>query len=164
MVQKKRKIAILGTMNELGDESINAHKEVGYYAKDKVDLLIAIGKYKECYKDGFGLDNIITFEDKNEFIKNQLISILLKSEAGKKTIEENTNVLINIAETTEDKTVKACIITNLSNIKVLTNMTKDQKKRLCELINRNIDNTKTLNNNLTGANTRFGGRKKLYTK
>ncbi len=68
--KNRRKIAVLGTMNELGDESINAHKEVGYYAKDKVDLLIAIGNYKECYKDGFGSDNIITFEDKNEFIKN----------------------------------------------------------------------------------------------
>ena len=51
-------------------------------------------------------------------IKRDTIYLLLDSEAGKNMIEENTNVLINIAETTEDKTVKACIITNLSNIKV----------------------------------------------
>ena len=65
-----RKIAILGTMNELGDESINAHTDVGYYAKGKIDLLIAIGQYKDCYKKGYSLDNIITFENKEDFIKN----------------------------------------------------------------------------------------------
>ena len=96
--KNRRKIAILGTMNELGDEAINAHKEVGYYAKDKVDLLIAIGNYKECYKNGFGLDNIITFEDKNEFIKsiNTIIKkddvILVKASRGIK-FEEIVNSL-----------------------------------------------------------------------
>ncbi|MDV4150666.1 UDP-N-acetylmuramoyl-tripeptide--D-alanyl-D-alanine ligase [Clostridium sp. AL.422] len=71
-----RKIAILGTMNELGDESINAHTEVGYYAKNKVDLLIVIGKYIDCYKKGFELDNIITFDDKEDFISS--ISTIVK--------------------------------------------------------------------------------------
>lgn len=74
--EKGRKIAILGTMNELGDESINAHTEVGNYAKEKVDLLIAIGKYKDCYKKGFTLDNIVTFEHKEDFISN--INTILK--------------------------------------------------------------------------------------
>lgn len=74
--EKGRKIAILGTMNELGDESINAHTEVGNYAKEKVDLLIAIGKYKDCYRRGFTLDNIITFEHKEDFISN--INTILK--------------------------------------------------------------------------------------
>ena len=65
-----RKIAILGTMNELGDESINAHTDVGGYAKEKIDLLIAIGKYKDCYRRGYTSDNIITFESKENFITN----------------------------------------------------------------------------------------------
>lgn len=65
-----RKIAILGTMNELGDEAVKAHTEVGNYANNKVDLLIAIGKYKDLYNKGFGLDNIITFEEKEDFISN----------------------------------------------------------------------------------------------
>ena len=65
-----RKIAILGTMNELGDESINAHTDIGHYAKEKVDLLIAIGQYKDCYRKGYTLDNIVTFESKEEFISN----------------------------------------------------------------------------------------------
>lgn len=66
--KKGRKIAILGTMNELGDEAVNAHTEVGNYAKDKVDLLIAIGSYKECFRKGYSLDSILTFEDKKDFI------------------------------------------------------------------------------------------------
>ncbi|MFU7514826.1 UDP-N-acetylmuramoyl-tripeptide--D-alanyl-D-alanine ligase [Clostridium sp. HCS.1] len=85
-----RKIAILGTMNELGDESINAHIDVGYYAKEKVDLLIAIGEYKDCYKKGYTLDNIITFENKEGFISNlnKIIEkndvILVKASRGMK--------------------------------------------------------------------------------
>lgn len=85
-----RKIAILGTMNELGDESINAHIDVGYYAKEKVDLLIAIGEYKDCYKKGYTLDNIITFENKEDFISNlnKIIEkndvILVKASRGMK--------------------------------------------------------------------------------
>ncbi|MDU5105640.1 UDP-N-acetylmuramoyl-tripeptide--D-alanyl-D-alanine ligase [Clostridium sp.] len=85
-----RKIAILGTMNELGDESINAHTDVGYYAKEKVDLLIAIGEYKDCYKKGYTLDNIITFENKEDFISNlnKIIEkndvILVKASRGMK--------------------------------------------------------------------------------
>ena len=93
--KNRRKIAILGTMNELGDESINAHKEVGYYAKDKVDLLIAIGNYKECYKDGFGLDNIITFEDKNEFIKNINTIIIYNTNWNCKIISLYDLIIIN---------------------------------------------------------------------
>ena len=77
--KKGRKIAILGTMNELGDESIVAHKEVGYYAKNKVTMLIAIGQYKDCYKEGFNLENIITFERKEEFIK-EISTIIQKDD------------------------------------------------------------------------------------
>lgn len=68
--KKGRKVAVLGTMNELGDESIKSHIDVGNYASNKVDLLIAIGKYKECFKNGFTGDNIIIFDTKEEFAKN----------------------------------------------------------------------------------------------
>ena len=74
--KKGRKVAILGTMNELGDEAINAHTEVGYYAKDKLDFLVAIGRYKDCFKKGYSLNNIITFENKDDFISN--ISTIIK--------------------------------------------------------------------------------------
>lgn len=50
----KRKVAILGTMGELGEEAFNSHKDVGEYAgKNNVDLLITIGEYNKAYEEGF---------------------------------------------------------------------------------------------------------------
>ncbi len=65
-----RKVAILGTMNELGEESNKAHTEVGAYAKDKADLLVVTGAYKEAYKEGYSKDSIIIYETKEELIKD----------------------------------------------------------------------------------------------
>ncbi|MBQ5696458.1 MAG: UDP-N-acetylmuramoyl-tripeptide--D-alanyl-D-alanine ligase [Clostridium sp.] len=67
--KNNRKIAILGDMYELGDESEKSHFEVGKYAKDKVDTLIVIGKYIKNFKDGFNNDNIIMYNTKEECIK-----------------------------------------------------------------------------------------------
>lgn len=67
--KNNRKIAILGDMYELGDESEKSHLEVGKYAKDKVDTLIVIGKYIKNFKDGFNNDNIIMYNTKEECIK-----------------------------------------------------------------------------------------------
>lgn len=65
-----RKIAVLGTMKELGAESYNAHKGVAQYAKLKgIDLLIAIGDFKKAFKDGFQDGNCILFENKEEVVK-----------------------------------------------------------------------------------------------
>lgn len=66
----KRKIAILGTMNELGEKSVEAHTQVGEYARDKVDLLITTGIYNESYKNGYNKESMYTFETKEEIIKN----------------------------------------------------------------------------------------------
>ena len=50
----KSKIAILGTMKELGNSAFEAHKQVGEYAKSKnIDLLITLGEFNEAYKVGF---------------------------------------------------------------------------------------------------------------
>jgi UDP-N-acetylmuramoyl-tripeptide--D-alanyl-D-alanine ligase len=38
-----RKIAILGDMLELGKESANYHRQIGQFARDKADVLIAVG-------------------------------------------------------------------------------------------------------------------------
>ena len=65
----ERKIAILGTMRELGDESKRAHKEVAEYAKDKADILVSTGEYVEDYKLGFSEDNIMIYETKEELIR-----------------------------------------------------------------------------------------------
>ena len=86
-----RKIAILGTMRELGEESYNSHKEIGKYAKEKnINTLLVTGDYKEGYKDGFGEKDLILFDNKEELIsslKKYVASgdnILVKASRGMK--------------------------------------------------------------------------------
>ena len=64
----KRKIAILGTMGELGSHAEDAHREVGKFAKDRADILLTTGDFKEQYKEGFG-DNTFVYNTKEELIK-----------------------------------------------------------------------------------------------
>ncbi|MGG7176154.1 UDP-N-acetylmuramoyl-tripeptide--D-alanyl-D-alanine ligase [Clostridium paraputrificum] len=96
-----RKIAILGTMNELGDEAERAHREVGAYAKEKADILITTGDFKESYKIGFDKRNIKIYDAKEEIIcdLNNIINkgdvILVKASRGIK-FEEIVKELENI--------------------------------------------------------------------
>lgn len=64
----KRKIAVLGTMGELGDHAKAAHKEVGEFAKGKADILMTTGIYNDSYKEGFGEETLV-FDSKEELIK-----------------------------------------------------------------------------------------------
>jgi UDP-N-acetylmuramoyl-tripeptide--D-alanyl-D-alanine ligase len=69
-VKGKRKIAILGTMKELGEKSFEFHKEVAEYAKDKgIDLLVVIGEFSQAYKEGFGRNNFTSFDNLEEASK-----------------------------------------------------------------------------------------------
>lgn len=94
----KRKVAILGTMNELGDEAKKAHKLVGTYAKDTADLLLVTGDYKEEFKEGFEKNSIKIYNTKDELIKdlNNTIEhgdvVLVKASRGIK-YEEIVNAL-----------------------------------------------------------------------
>lgn len=63
-----RKIAILGTMNELGTAAKEAHQNIGQYAEEKVDLLIVTGEYQEDYKLGYQRENIMIYNTKEELI------------------------------------------------------------------------------------------------
>lgn len=72
-----RKIAVLGTMKELGDKSFELHHEVGKYAGLKgIDLLITIGEFNKAFEEGFNrTDKIKCFnnnEDAYEYLKNIL--------------------------------------------------------------------------------------------
>ena len=75
-------------MNELGEEAKNAHKAVGKMAKEKADLLIVTGIYKEEYKYGFEKDNIKIYNTKEEIIRdlknviNSGDTILVKASRG----------------------------------------------------------------------------------
>ncbi|MBU3159006.1 UDP-N-acetylmuramoyl-tripeptide--D-alanyl-D-alanine ligase [Clostridium frigoris] len=66
----KAKIAVFGTMKELGDSAYDGHKQVGEYAKSKrIDLLITIGEFNDAYKEGFNdIDKCRSFETYNEAV------------------------------------------------------------------------------------------------
>jgi UDP-N-acetylmuramoyl-tripeptide--D-alanyl-D-alanine ligase len=53
-LKSKRKVAVLGTMGELGDESLDAHKSIGRYAMENgVNVLITLGEFNKAYQEGF---------------------------------------------------------------------------------------------------------------
>ena len=66
----RRKIAILGTMRELGKEAEEAHRSVGEYAKDKANLLLTTGEYNKNYANGFDNSNIKMYNSKEELIRD----------------------------------------------------------------------------------------------
>ncbi len=70
-----RKVAVLGDMFELGENSDRYHKEVGRYAgKNGVDLLIGIGSLSrfvcEGARESMPEDAVLHFEKKDDFIKS----------------------------------------------------------------------------------------------
>ncbi len=74
-----RRIAILGTMNEMGDYSEQAHREVGTYCDPaKLDLVVTIGKDAERYlapaarQRGCKVRSFISPYDAGEFVRQQL--------------------------------------------------------------------------------------------
>ncbi|MGL4873646.1 MAG: UDP-N-acetylmuramoyl-tripeptide--D-alanyl-D-alanine ligase [Clostridium sp.] len=78
-----RKVAILGTMLQLGAEGHKAHKEVGEYAKNIADLLIVTGEFKEDFKEGFEKDSIKLYNTKVDLIEDL-----------KNIIQKNDNILV----------------------------------------------------------------------
>lgn len=71
-----RKIAVLGTMKELGEESSKAHKEVAEYAKTSgVDMLLTLGEFNSDFEAGFGEENfkaLDSIEDIVHYLKENL--------------------------------------------------------------------------------------------
>ncbi len=69
-----RKIAIIGDMYELGQETENGHRQVGEFAAESgLDLLIAVGDFARNYVAGAGghmpTENILYFPEKAELIE-----------------------------------------------------------------------------------------------
>lgn len=69
-IEGKRKVAILGTMKELGEDAFRLHKEIGEYAKLKnIDLLLCVGEFEDAYRVGFKIqEKIIKFINNEEVI------------------------------------------------------------------------------------------------
>lgn len=75
------KIAILGTMRELGDGAFKAHKEIGEYARFKnVDLLITLGEFNDAYKEGFNDINKYRSFETHEDVISYLEEILTEND------------------------------------------------------------------------------------
>ncbi len=100
-----RKIAALGTMNELGEISKEAHIELGKDAAKISDLLIAVGPEAVTIKQGaldanMSEDKIFTFLDSEEagyFLKDQLKSkdlILVKGSQNHVRMERFVKVIM----------------------------------------------------------------------
>ena len=88
----KRKIAILGTMKELGEKAYEAHEEIGEYASVKgIDLLITVGEFNKAFEKGFNnvnkhmlcLDNEEAFKCIKENIDHDDV-ILIKASRSMK--------------------------------------------------------------------------------
>lgn len=88
--KSSRKIAVIGTMGELGDEAYKMHEEVGRYAGEKdIDLLIGFGEYEKDFRRGFQSTNkkgkfmsFNKYEDLIDFISKNITAgdtILVKA-------------------------------------------------------------------------------------
>ncbi len=86
-----RKVAILGDMFELGEKEVEYHEEIGTYAVDKCDVLVAIGKlsYNMALKAKAAVKiPIYHYDTKEEFMESmgEILkdgdSILLKASHG----------------------------------------------------------------------------------
>jgi UDP-N-acetylmuramoyl-tripeptide--D-alanyl-D-alanine ligase len=110
------KIAILGTMRELGDSAFKAHKEVGEYAKLKnVDLLITLGEFNEAYKEGFN--------DINKYREFETYDDVISYLEG--ILNENDVVLIKASRYMKFEN----IVSGLGNINFLGNINVKEVKR-----------------------------------
>ncbi len=75
-----RKIAALGSINELGEYSEKEHKRVGRHVPASADMLVTVGEdaryyAKAAHDAGFSKDRIFSFETSlaaGEFLKSQL--------------------------------------------------------------------------------------------
>lgn len=66
-----RKIAVLGTMKELGTSAKEAHKEVGKAARKLgINKLYTLGEFNDEYKEGFGSENFKAFSEMKDLIEN----------------------------------------------------------------------------------------------
>ncbi|MBR6014924.1 MAG: UDP-N-acetylmuramoyl-tripeptide--D-alanyl-D-alanine ligase, partial [Firmicutes bacterium] len=70
-----RRVAILGDMYELGDDSESWHRQVGEAAAEKgIDLVVAIGENAKAIAEGAkgkkGAGEVVHFAEKAEFIEN----------------------------------------------------------------------------------------------
>ncbi|SQC07517.1 UDP-N-acetylmuramoyl-tripeptide--D-alanyl-D-alanine ligase [Clostridium perfringens] len=71
-IEGKRRIAVLGTMRELGHKSEEAHEEIGKYSKENgIEKVLCFGDFSKNIKEGYG-EGCTVYENKEELIKDLL--------------------------------------------------------------------------------------------
>lgn len=78
-IEGKRRIAVLGTMRELGHKSEEAHEEIGKYAKENgIEKVLCFGDFSENIKEGYG-EGCTVYKNKEELI-NDLLNIICEGD------------------------------------------------------------------------------------
>jgi len=94
----KRRIAVLGSMNELGEKSAELHESIGEIIPQYVDILLTVGQEaklfaKKALENGLKNDNVFSFEtasDAAQFFKEKIKkgdTILVKGSQNKVRLE-----------------------------------------------------------------------------
>lgn len=115
--EKRRKIAVLGSMNELGAESKNLHQMIGEMLPDYVDMLLAVGREARVFADaakekGMNEKNIFKFETANEaaeFFKEKVKKndlVLVKGSQNNVRLERFVKALMAHPEDAKDLLVR----------------------------------------------------------
>ena len=83
-----RKVALLGTMKELGNEAMKSHIAVAEFAKEKaIDIVVFVGEYEKEMRETFG-ENSFSYKDVEEAMKHMDLwlkpqdTVLLKASRG----------------------------------------------------------------------------------
>jgi UDP-N-acetylmuramoyl-tripeptide--D-alanyl-D-alanine ligase len=105
-----RKIAVLGSMNELGEETERLHKEIAARIPDCCDILVTVGEAAETFAkevEAAGMKNIFKFKNvfeaiegfKSEIRKNDLI--LVKGSQNNVRLEKFVKEVMKFPEEAE---------------------------------------------------------------
>lgn len=79
-----RRLAIMGVMAELGEDSSSYHEEVGLYARSRADLLIGIGELSRHYKPDFWFETSDACAAQIESLVRDNDCLLVKGSASAK--------------------------------------------------------------------------------
>ena len=116
-VAPTRKIAVLGTMNEMGDYFQEAHEEVGQFLADKVDILVTVGEggkiiAKKAEDSGLSSDKIHIFDNSEKaghFLEGYVKkndTVLFKGSQNKVRLEKAVKILMKDKDQAEKLLVR----------------------------------------------------------
>lgn len=112
-----RRIAVIGNMNELGEHTAAAHREIGRHAVGKADVLISVGEYAKLTGDaaiaaGFEAEAVRHFEDATsaaEFLRTIIgkgDTLLVKGSQNRVRLERLVKMLMRDPEKAQELLVR----------------------------------------------------------